>query len=74
MSGPNAFDVEGVVVEKFPNGTYIVGLPNGHRFRAFVTGKAKKTFPELGLGQKVSVRLSSYDLSEGRILALVRTD
>ncbi len=67
MAGESAFDVEGVIREVRSNGTFRVELPNGHCLTGFVAGKAKLSFvgrPD----DKVRVRMSSYDLSKGRIL------
>ncbi|HEX4342579.1 MAG TPA: translation initiation factor IF-1 [Verrucomicrobiae bacterium] len=74
MPGENAFYVEGVVIEALPNGTYRVGLANGHKLTGFVAGRAKKTFGPLTPGSKVNLQLSPYDLSEGRILVETKTD
>jgi len=68
MPGENAFYVEGIVTETLPNGTYRVELANGHRLLGFVAGRAKKTHGGFTPGSKVKLRLSPYDLSEGRIL------
>jgi len=73
MHGPDAFRVEGVVIEARPNGTYGVELANGHRLLAFVAGRAKKTFAGLAAGEKVKLQLSSYDLTTGRILVGTKT-
>jgi translation initiation factor IF-1 len=61
-------EVEGVVVEALPNTTYRVELANGHRLLAFVTGKARLSFSRLGLGDRVKLQMSPYDLSQGRII------
>jgi translation initiation factor IF-1 len=50
-----------------------VQLANGHRLRAYVAGRAKKTFAGLVLGQTVRLQLSPYDLSQGRILVETTT-
>jgi len=68
MPGPDAFKVEGLVVESLPNGTYRVELANGHRLLGFVAGRAKVGFAGLRPGVRVKVALSPYDLSQGRIL------
>jgi len=67
MAREDAFKVEGIIVEALPNGTYQVGLSNGHRLLGFVTGKARSVFRGQP-GQKVMLQLSPYDLSQGRIL------
>ncbi len=69
MSGSDAIEVEGVIVEVFPNRTCRVELPNGHRVRAFLTGRARLSFGRFAPGDKVTLRMSPYDLSEGRIVA-----
>jgi translation initiation factor IF-1 len=69
MSGTGAFQVEGVIVEAMPNGTYRAELANGHRLLAFVAGRAKLTARRFAPGDKVTLALSPGDLSEGRILA-----
>ncbi len=68
MARTGAFEVQGVVVEALPNGTYRVELPNGHRLVAFVTGRARLSFTRLAPGERVKLELSPYDLSEGRIV------
>lgn len=68
MPRTDAIEVEGVVVEVLPNKTYRVELPNGHRVVGFVPGKARLRFVRFGLGHKVKLEMSPYDLSEGRIV------
>ena len=68
MARANGIRVEGLVVEVLPNRTYWVELANGHRVRAFLTGKARMNFSRMGLGDKVMLEMSPYDLSEGRII------
>jgi translation initiation factor IF-1 len=63
----NAFEVEGVILEVLPNRTYRAELANGHQLLAFVAGKSKNSFAAVP-GQKVTLALSPFDLSEGRIL------
>jgi translation initiation factor IF-1 len=63
----DAIQVEGEVVEVLENTRYRVQLANGHRVLAFVTGKARLNFMRLGLGDKVMLEMSPYDLSKGRI-------
>jgi translation initiation factor IF-1 len=67
MAGESAFKVEGVVVETLPNRLYRVELSNGHKVLAYATGKAKENFVAK-TGDKVKLQMSSYDLSEGRIV------
>ena len=68
MARTDAFKVEGVVVEALPNQTYRVELANGHRLLAFVAGRARREFAGLAPGDKVTLQLTPYDLSAGRIL------
>lgn len=68
MAGSDAFQVEGRVIEALPNQTYRVELPNGHRLRAFVAGRARQHCVRLAPGDKVKLQMSPYDLSEGRIM------
>jgi translation initiation factor IF-1 len=68
MAREGAFVVEGIIVEALPNGTFRIELPNGHRLLGFVTGRAKQSFAGAA-GKIVTVQVSPFDLSEGRILA-----
>jgi translation initiation factor IF-1 len=68
MPRTDAIKVEGVVVEVLPNKTYRVELSNGHRLVGFIPGRARLKFVRLGLGNKVRLEMSPYDLSEGRIV------
>jgi translation initiation factor IF-1 len=68
MAGKSAFQVEGVVVEALPNGTYWAELRNGHRVLAFVAGKAKQRVAAPAPGDVIRLQLSPYDLSQGRII------
>ena len=68
MAGENAFEVEGVIIEVLPNRTCRVELPNGHRLTGFAVGKMRQTLGALASGHKVRLKLSPYDLSEGRIV------
>ncbi|MCL4786479.1 MAG: translation initiation factor IF-1 [Verrucomicrobia bacterium] len=73
MAGADAFQVEGVVSEVLPNGTYRVQLANGHRLLAFVAGRARLRFAGLAVGDRVRLQLTPYDLSQGRILIKSKT-
>ena len=68
MAGESAFKVEGVVVETLPNRLYRVELSNGHKVLAYTTGRAPKETFAAKIGDKVKLQMSSYDLSEGRIV------
>lgn len=69
MSAGDAFKVEGRVREVLANGTYRAELKNGHGLTAFVPGKAKKHFAGLKAGDKVTLQLTPFDLSTGRVIA-----
>ena len=73
MAGKEAFQVEGRVIEARPNHTFCVELANGHRLTAFVPGRAKSNFAGLKSGDKVTLQLTPYDLSVGRILVETKT-
>jgi translation initiation factor IF-1 len=59
--------VEGVVTEALPNAMFRVELENGHKVLAHVSGKMRMHFIKILPGDKVTVELSAYDLSRGRI-------
>jgi translation initiation factor IF-1 len=67
MSGKDVFTVEGEVTEVLSARTCRVRLANGHPVFGFVAGR-KETPPLLSVGRKVWLKLSPYDLSEGRVL------
>ena len=60
-------EVEGTVVETLPNAMFRVDLENGHRILAHISGKMRMHFIKILPGDKVTVQLSPYDLSRGRI-------
>jgi translation initiation factor IF-1 len=62
-----SIEVEGVVVETLPNAMFRVELENGHRILAHISGKMRMHFIKILPGDKVTVELSPYDLSRGRI-------
>jgi translation initiation factor IF-1 len=64
----DAFQVEGRVIEVLPNGTVRAELKNGHRLLAFVLARDKNKFSGLKTGDEVSLQLTPFDLSAGRIL------
>jgi translation initiation factor IF-1 len=67
MSKEEAIEVEGTVVETLPNAMFRVELANGHRILAHICGKMRKYFIKIVTGDKVTVELSPYDLTRGRI-------
>ncbi len=67
MAKEEAITVEGTVVEPLPNAMFRVELENGHKVLAHVSGKMRKFFIRILPGDKVTVELSPYDLTRGRI-------
>ena len=67
MAKEEAIEVEGTVVEPLPNAMFRVELANGHRILAHISGKMRMHFIKILPGDKVTVELSPYDLSRGRI-------
>ncbi len=67
MSKDDVIEVEGRVVEALPNATFQVELENGHRILAHISGKLRMNFIKILVGDKVTVEMSPYDLSKGRI-------
>ena len=67
MAKEEGSQVEGTVVEALPNATFRVELENGHRLLAHISGKMRMHFIKILPGDKVTVELSPYDLSRGRI-------
>jgi len=60
-------EVEGTIIEALPNAMFKVELPNSHKVLAHVSGKIRMNFIRILPGDKVTVELSPYDLSRGRI-------
>ncbi len=61
-------DVEGIVTETLPNAMFRVELENGHEVLAYLSGKMRKYYIRVVLGDRVKVELSPYDLTKGRIV------
>ena len=68
MSKADVIEIEGVVVEKLPNAMFKVELENGHIVLAHISGKFRMNFIKILPGDKVTLELSPYDLSKGRII------
>jgi len=68
MPKEEAITVEGKVVETLPNAMFRVALPNGHRVLAHVSGKMRMNFIRILPGDSVTLELSPYDLTRGRII------
>jgi translation initiation factor IF-1 len=67
MSKQDVIEVEGTVKEALPNAMFIVQLDNGHEILAHISGKLRMHFIRILPGDKVTVELSPYDLTRGRI-------
>ena len=68
MSKEDVIEVEGVIQEALPNATFKVKLSNGHEILAHVSGKLRMNYIRILPGDKVTLELSPYDLSKGRII------
>ena len=68
MTKEEGIQVEGTVVESLPNATFRVELENGHKLLAHISGKMRMHFIKILPGDKVTVEMSPYDLSRGRIV------
>ena len=60
-------EMEGTVVEALPNTQFTVELDNGHKVLAYLSGKMRKFYIRILLGDRVRVELTPYDLTRGRI-------
>ncbi|MBR7101388.1 MAG: translation initiation factor IF-1 [Clostridia bacterium] len=67
MAKDDVVEFEGVVTEALPNTTFKVKLPNGHIVTAHISGKLRLNYIRILPGDKVTVEVSVYDLSKGRI-------
>lgn len=67
MSKEDTIEVEGVVTDAMPNAIFKVKLENGHEIIAHISGKLRQHYIKILPGDKVTVELSPYDLSRGRI-------
>ena len=67
MAKDEAIELEGTVVESLPNTTFKVDIGNGHKVLAHISGKLRMNFIRILPGDKVTVQLSPYDLTKGRI-------
>ena len=67
MSKEDVIEFEGTVLESLPNAMFQVELSNGHQVLAHISGKLRMNFIKILPGDKVTVELSPYDLTKGRI-------
>ncbi len=68
MAKEEAIEVEGTVLEPLPNAMFRVELANGHKVLAHISGKMRMHYIRILPGDKVTVELSPYDLTRGRII------
>ena len=68
MSKQDVIEVEGKVLEALPNAMFQVELENGHKVLAHISGKLRMNFIKILPGDTVTLELSPYDLSKGRII------
>jgi len=68
MSREDQIEVDGVIKEVLQGGQFRVTLENGHEVLAYTSGKMRKHFIRIVLGDKVRVALSPYDLTKGRVI------
>ena len=67
MSKSDVIEMEGKVLEALPNAMFQVELPNGHQILAHISGKMRMNFIRIYPGDKVTIEISPYDLTRGRI-------
>ena len=68
MSREDQIEIDGVIKEVLQGTMYRVTLENGHEVLAYISGKMRRHFIKIVLGDKVRVALSPYDLTKGRII------
>ena len=67
MAKNDVIEVEGTVLEKLPNAMFSVELENGHQILAHISGKLRMNYIKILPGDTVTIEMSPYDLSKGRI-------
>jgi translation initiation factor IF-1 len=68
MTREDTIEMEGVVIESLPNTNFKVKLDNGHVVNAHISGRMRKNYIRILLGDRVTVQLTPYDLTKGRII------
>ena len=68
MAKEDVIEVEGKVLEKLPNAMFSVELENGHQILAHISGKLRMNYIRILPGDKVTIEMSPYDLTKGRII------
>ena len=67
MAKQGPIKIDGIITETLPNATFRGKLDNGHEIHAHISGKMRMHFIKILVGDKVSIELSPYDLTKGRI-------
>ena len=67
MAKDDVIQMQGEILENLPNATFRVKLENGHVVLGHISGKMRKNFIRIGVGDKVKVAMSPYDLGKARI-------
>jgi translation initiation factor IF-1 len=67
MSKENCIELEGTIIEILPKAMFKVELENKHKIIAYISGKMRKNYIKLYIGDTVTVEMTPYDLSRGRI-------
>jgi translation initiation factor IF-1 len=67
MAKEDQIELEGTVIETLPNTMFRVELENGHIITAHISGKMRKNYIRILTGDKVTVEMTPYDLTKGRI-------
>ena len=73
MSKDEVIEAEGVIVEALPNATFKVKLSNGHMITAYISGKLRMNYIKIIPGDTVTIAMSPYDLTKGRITLRSKT-
>lgn len=68
MAKEEAIEMEGIVIESLPNTNFKVKLDNNHVVNAHISGKMRKNYIRILLGDRVTLQLTPYDLTKGRII------
>ncbi|VFP80357.1 translation initiation factor IF-1 [Candidatus Erwinia haradaeae] len=68
MAKEDNIEMQGTVLETLPNTTFRIELDNGHTVIAHISGKMRKNYIRILTGDKVTVEITPYDLSKGRII------
>ncbi len=67
MAKDDVIEIEGKVIDTMPNAMFTVELENGHKIVATISGKMRKNYIRILTGDRVTVEMSPYDLTRGRI-------